>query len=181
MEASDTAPVFILGSTQTYHPVQDFPEAVPYGQKIFEGKVGGFMPAVRKILAKTDAGEDLPPTDYIEIITFGDVDAKDPFIIQTWHRTIHIKNKAIERVVYGHSYPSFPPSKPKASAEEFYRALFRFGDYWNVKLSDMAHVVLPDPAWENMAKFAFATELMVRPGGNYPSECQKRAVIGDKS
>ncbi|KAE9974740.1 hypothetical protein BLS_002935 [Venturia inaequalis] len=168
VEAIDTAPVFDYGHTKTYHPVQDFPEIKAYNQKRFEGKVGGFMPAVRKILTKNEADEDLPPTDYIEVISFGDVEAKDPFIIQTWHRTIHMKNNSIERVVYGHSYPSFPRSKPQQSAEEFYRALFRFGDYWNVKLSDMAHVVLPNPSWENMVKFAFATELMVRPGGKYP-------------
>lgn len=170
MEAGDTAPIFGYGYTKTYHPVQDFPEITAYNQKRFEGKIGGWMPAVRKILTKNEDDEDLPSTDYIEIITFGDVDAKDPFIIQTWHRTSHIKNNTIDRVVYGHSYPSFPPSKPQVAPEEFYRALFRFGDYWNVKLSDMAHVVLPDPSWEYMAKFAFATELMVRPGGNYPSE-----------
>jgi hypothetical protein len=170
VEASDTAPVFGYGNTKSYQPVQYFPDISTYNQKRFEGKVGGWMPAVRKVLTKKEADEDLPPTDYIEVITFGDVDAKDPFIIQTWHRITHIKNNTIDRVVYGHSYPSFPPSKPQAAPEEFYRALFRFGDYWNVRLSDMAHVVLPDPSWENIAKFAFATELIVRPGGNYPSE-----------
>ncbi|TLD30287.1 Tat pathway signal protein [Venturia nashicola] len=165
VEASDTAPIFTWGGSRTYFQGQDSPDLLAYRQSRFEGKVGGFMPAIRKIFTK--AAED-DPTDYFELISFADVDAKDPFIVQTWHRTTHINNNSIVGVVFGHSYPTFPKSKPHTTAKEFYRALFRFGDYWNARLSDMAPVALPDPSWENMAKFALVTELMARPGGDYP-------------
>ena len=50
-ECFDTMPVYPLGSTRTYHPVQYFPEL--YGQaakRRFDGLIGGWMPAVRKVM-----------------------------------------------------------------------------------------------------------------------------------
>jgi hypothetical protein len=167
VEASDNVAVFGYGNTKSYQPVQIAPEITKYIQNRFEGRVGGWMPSVRKVL--TDDIEEDPPEDYFETIVFGDVDARDPFIIQTWHRTAHITNGTIASVVYGHSYPSFPrTNNASPSAEDFYRALFRFGEYWDNRLSDMALLALPDQSWADMPKFAFAKELMVRPGGNYP-------------
>src|SRR6266513_3278872 len=50
-ECSDTMPVFSSGSTRTYHPVQFFPEDnQKAGKQRFDGLVGGWWPAVRKIL-----------------------------------------------------------------------------------------------------------------------------------
>jgi hypothetical protein len=167
VEASDNVAVFGYGNTKSYQPVQIAPDITKYIRSRYEGRVGGWMPSVRKVLTE-DVNED-PPEDYYETIVFGDVDARDPFIIQTWHRTTHVTNGTIISTVYGHSYPSFPKNNNTGpSAEEFYRALFRFGEYWNNRLSDMALLTLPDQSWADMPKFAFAKELMVRPGGNYP-------------
>ena len=43
-----------------------------------------------------------------------------------------------------------------------------FADYWDKQLPDFAPAALPDDSWVDMAKHAFAKELMVRPGGVYP-------------
>ena len=163
VEAYDVAPVYFGGNTRTYHPVQvapDLRDAVNRG-RVFDGLVGGWMPAVRKVVPISDSV-------YYEIIVFGDVEARDKFIVQTWHRTARIENGKMVQAVYGHSYPSFPPRRVDPKAEEFYRALLVFADYWDRQLRDFAPASLPDNSWIEMSKHAFAKELMIRPGGVYP-------------
>jgi len=162
-EAFDTAPVFYGGNTRTYHPVQNVPELQEALQKkrLFEGLLGGWMPAVRKVTATADGG-------WCEAIVFGDVEARDQFIVQTWHRTALIKDGAIVKVFYGYSYPAFPPARKDPAPEAFYRALLVFANYWDKQLHDLAAASLPQPSWIDLSRHAFARELMVRPGGVYP-------------
>ncbi|HEV2690280.1 MAG TPA: hypothetical protein VGV35_17100, partial [Bryobacteraceae bacterium] len=162
-ECSDTMPVFPGGNTRTYHPTQYFPELREPGLalKRYEGLLGGWMPAVRKIFPLADGA-------YCELVIFGDVEAHDKFIVQTWHRTARIENGKMVKVVYGHSYPAFPPGRVDPKPEEFYRALLIFAAYWERQLRDVAAVSVPQPVWVDMAKHAVAKELMVRPGGVYP-------------
>jgi hypothetical protein len=161
-ECSDTMPVFATGSTRTYHPVQYFPEDNrKTGQKRFDGLIGGWMPAVRKVMPISD-------TAYDEVIVFGDTEAHDKFIVQTWHRTARIENGKITKAVYGYSYPEFPPNRINPAPEDFYRALLVFGAYWENLLHDFVSTSLPDGVWIDMSKDAFAKELVVRPEGVYP-------------
>jgi hypothetical protein len=169
-ECADTQPVFPGGNTRTYHPSQYFPElraAVPQaGQqptpaKRFEGMLGGWLPAVRKVIP-------ISASAYIEMIVFGDVEAHDKFIVQTWHRTARIENGQMTKVVYGYTYPAFPPARQDPKPEQFYRALLVFADYWDKQLHDFAPMSLPDETWVNFSKHAVAKEIMVRPGGVYP-------------
>lgn len=161
-ECSDTMPVYPSGNTRTYHPVQYFKELTQArANKRFEGLVGGWMPAVRKVMP----GED---GSYYEVVVFGDVLAKDRFIVQTWHRTVHVQDGKIVKVEYGHSYPAYTRRRQDPKPEQFFVALLEFAEYWEHQLSDMSPIALPDPSWTNMARYAFAKELMVRPGGTYP-------------
>jgi len=161
-ECFDTMPVFPAGSTRTYHPVQYFPELTNQAaQKRFDGLIGGWMPAVRKVVTVSE-------TAYDEIVVFGDVQARDKFIVQTWHRTARVENGKITKVVYGHTYPGFPPRREDPSPEQFYRALAAFTGYWEKLLSDFSAASVPENDWIDMSKHAFAKELMVRPGGVYP-------------
>ena len=161
-EASDTMPVFPTGSTRTYHPVGFFPhDSRRENPQRWDGLVGGWMPAVRKVLP-------LSPSAYYEVIVFGDVEAEDRFIVQTWHRTALIEGGAIAKVLYGYSYPQFLPARGDPKPEEFYRALLVFAGYWDHLLADFAPATLPQRVWVDMPKHAFAKELMVRPGGVYP-------------
>jgi hypothetical protein len=162
-ECADTMPVFPAGNTRTYHPNQYFPELRASGitQKRFEGMLGGWMPAVRKVFPLSESA-------YIEMIIFGDVEARDRFIVQTWHRTARIENGAATKVVYGYSYPAYPPARQDPKPEEFYRALLVFAEYWDRQVHDVARATLPDPVWVDMTKHAVAKEIMVRPGGVYP-------------
>ena len=161
-ECSDTMPVFPGGNTRTYHPVQDFAELTAEATRNrYEGLIGGWMPAVRKVMPGASGA-------YTEVVVFGDVEAKDRFIVQTWHRTSRIENGKVTQVVYGYSYPPFPPARQDPRPEQFYRALLVFADYWDRQLKDYAATTLPREDWVNMSRHAVAKEIMVRPGGVYP-------------
>ena len=163
-EAYDVTPVYRSGNTRTYHPIQyslQLYEALKAG-KLHDGLVGGWMPAVRKVIPASD-------NSYWEVILFGDTAPnKNRYIVHTWHRTARIQDGKIAAVVYGHSYPAFPPARQDPKPEEFYRALLEFADYWEQQLHDFAPTSLPDDAWTDMSRHAFVKELMTRPGGLYP-------------
>jgi hypothetical protein len=163
-EAYDVTPVYRSGSTRTYHPIQYSPqlrEALKNG-KLYDGLVGGWMPAVRKMIPLSEQA-------YWEVILFGDVGAnKNKYIVHTWHRTARIENGKIAQVVYGHSYPAYPPGREDPQPEEFYRALLAFAEYWEEQLHDFAPAALPQNVWVDFSKHSFAKELMTRPGGIYP-------------
>ncbi len=162
-ECSDTAPVYVSGNTRTYHPNQYLPELrkPEAARRRFDGLLGGWMPAVRKVMPVSE-------TSYCELLIFGDVEARDRFIVQTWHRSALIENGRMTKVFYGHSYPAFPPARRDPAPEQFYRALLIFAEYWERLLNDCAPVSLPDGSWVDMSRHYFTKELMVRPGGIYP-------------
>lgn len=161
-ECSDTMPVFPSGNTRTYHPIQYFSDLTQErAAKRFEGLVGGWLPAVHKVF-RGDNG------NYYDLIVFGDVLAKDRFIVQTWHRTAHIEDGKIAKVEYGYSYPAYSQRRQPPQPEEFYRALLEFSEYWDRQMHEMASLTLPDASWVDMARYAFVKEQMVRPGGVYP-------------
>ncbi|HXJ04917.1 MAG TPA: hypothetical protein VNH65_07450 [Candidatus Acidoferrum sp.] len=161
-ECFDTMPVYPPGSTRTYHPGQYFPDLNnAMAMQRYDGLLGGWMPAVRKIFQKSD-------TAYYELLVFGDVEAHDKFIVQTWHRTVFIENGKITKAIYGYSYPAFPPARLDPAPEHFYRGLLIFAEYWERQLHDFAPTSLPQDVWTDMSRHAFVKELMVRPGGVYP-------------
>ncbi len=163
-EAFDVTPVYRSGNTRTYHPIQYSPElreALSKGQ-LYDGLVGGWMPAVRKVIPVSDHA-------YWEVILFGDVgENKNKYIVHTWHRTALVEDGKIAKVVYGHSYPAYPPGREDPQPEEFYRALLAFSEYWDEQLHDFASASLPHNVWIDMSKHSFVKELMTRPGGIYP-------------
>lgn len=161
-ECEDTQPVFPSGTTRTYHPNQYFSELSGEAvSKRYDGMLGGWMPAVRKVMP-------LGANAHIEALVFGDVTARDRFIVQTWHRTAHVEDGKITKVVYGFTYPEFPPARKDPKPEDFFRALLVFTEYWEKLLKSFNAISLPDSSWTDMAKHAFAKELLVRPGGVYP-------------
>jgi len=160
-ECYDTQPVYTSGNTRTYHPSQYFPELQRPIEKRFDGLVGAWMPAPRKVFPLSD-------TAYIEIVVFADVEARHKFIPQTWHRTVKVEDGRITKAVYGYTYPAFPPARLDPQPEQFYRGLLAFAEYWEKQVADMAQAALPDRSWVDMSKHAFAKELVVRPGGVYP-------------
>lgn len=163
VQGNDTMQVFPDGRTRTYRAIQYFPELArnEWVARRSEGLLGGWMPAVHKAIP---AGEGR----WYDILVFADVNAGDKFVVQTWHRAMLVEGGKAAQVVYGHSYPEFPPARRSASAEQFYAGLVDFAGYWEQKLADFPALRLPDPSWADMARHAFARELVVRPGGVEP-------------
>lgn len=162
-QCADTMPVYTSGSTRTYHSDQIFaelhdPQRVAHRR---EGLLGGWMPAVHKVVP-IDEGR------WYDVLVFADVDATDRFVVQTWHRTALVEHGAISKVSYGHSYPCYPPRRLPPEPATFYAALLRFHDYWQAELSSTSVASVPAPGWNDMAHYAFARELVVRPDGTYP-------------
>ncbi|WP_426802314.1 Tat pathway signal protein [Xanthomonas campestris] len=164
-EALDTMPILPNGRSRTSRPEHAFAalgdEALIKQRE--EGMLGGWMPAVRKVM-RHDGQADA----WYDVLVFADVRATDRFVVQTWHRTMQVKGGQIVAVHYTHSYPAFGPVRGEASAEQFYAALLDFAAYWQHALSGTVQAQLPDASWNDMAQFAFARELVVRPGGDYP-------------
>ena len=161
-ECSDTMPIYPSGNTRTYHPVQYFRELTQErANNRHEGLVGGWMPAVRKVMPGDNGS-------HYEIVVFGDVLAKDRFIVQTWHRTSHIEAGKVTKVEYGYSYPAYTRRRQDPKPEEFYLAMLHFAEYWERQMETLAPITLPDQSWSDMVRYAFVKEQMVRPGGVYP-------------
>ena len=162
-QCADTMPVYTSGSTRTYHTDQVFAELHDPKRvaRRREGLLGGWMPAVHKVIP---IGDD----SWYDVLVFADVDATDRFVVQTWHRTARVEQGHMTHVSYGHSYPSYPPRRMPPDAAMFYAALLRFHDYWQGELADVCAANLPSTSWTDMARYAFARELVVRPDGTYP-------------
>ncbi len=91
-ECADTMPVYPDGRTRTYRAVQAFPELGKDAlvQRRREGLIGGWMPAVRKVVP---AGEGR----YYDLLLFADVLATDRFVVQTWHRSALVEHGKVRR------------------------------------------------------------------------------------
>jgi hypothetical protein len=163
VQGNDTMQVYPDGRTRTYRAIQAFPELADADKVAHreEGLLGGWMPAVHKVVP---AGENR----WYDLLVFADVDAQDKFVVQTWHRAVLVEHGVAVKTVYGYSYPDYPPRRGPASPEDFYRGLIDFAASWQARLADVAPLQLPDASWPDMARFAFARELVVRPLGVYP-------------
>ena len=161
-ECNDTMPVYPSGNTRSYHPVQYFKELTQQlAAKRHEGLVGAWMPAVRKVFPVDESS-------HYEVVVFGNVLARDRFLVQTWHRTAHIQSGKTLKVVYGYSNPSYTRRRQPPKPEEFYAGLLEFAEYWERLMQDIVPITLPDKSWIDMVTYAFVKEQIVRPGGVYP-------------
>lgn len=163
VQANDTMQIYPDGRSRTYRAVQSFPELADADKVAHraEGLLGSWMPAVHKVVP---AGEGR----WYDVLVFADVNAQDRFIVQTWHRAVLVEQGRAVRTVFGYSYPDFPTRRGGASAEDFYRGVIDFASTWQAHLAPTSPLQLPDDSWSDMARFAFARELVVRPGGVYP-------------
>lgn len=162
-QCKDTMPVYPQGSTRTYHPEQTMPglHANPQVSAREEGLLGGWLPAVHKIIP-------IHADSWYDLLVFADIRAEDEFIAQTWHRSLRIEHGRIAAASYGHSYPNYGSLMNDPDPAAFYHALHDFVGCWQALLADACPVTLPDPSWTDLSRFAFARELVVRPGGSYP-------------
>ena len=163
IHAGDTMPIFPNGRDRCFRPEHVFPELSgdEIAKRREEGLLGGWYPAVHKVIP-LDKGR------WYDLLVFADVNANDPLVVQTWHRTILVEHGKAAKITYGHSYTPYPPRRQPPEPAQFYTALLSFLATWRGAIADMAPVELPRTDWADMARHAFVKELMVRPGGTYP-------------
>lgn len=163
VQAGDTMPIFPNGHDRCFRPAHVFPELSgdEIAAKRDEGLLGGWLPAIHKVI-RVESGK------WYDLLVFADVEATDPLIVQTWHRTIEVTDGKPTAISYGHSYTPYPPRRTLPDAQQFYPKLLAFVSAWNTALADAVPVTLPRQDWADMARHAFAKELIVRPGGTYP-------------
>ncbi|MGI4745669.1 MAG: hypothetical protein ACRYGI_07665 [Janthinobacterium lividum] len=167
-QGSDTMPVTPAGSTRNWHVNQAVPGLTNDASMVarrLEGLLDGWMPALVKVLP-IDAHR------FWEVMLFADVRTNGPPVTPTFQRVCLIENGAVTETRFFGSYPAFgPPDDPIAgppTASVFYAALLAFVLSWQADLAGGTACTLPDPSWSDMARHAFARELMTRPGGVYP-------------
>ncbi|RDW62579.1 hypothetical protein BP5796_10881 [Coleophoma crateriformis] len=167
VQANDTMRLSSRSATRNYYPLNHLPASfwadTNYVNWTFDGLVGGWMPASRKIYRR---GPDVQ--DWFEIIAFGDVDATDPNIIHVWFRSTWVLDGAVKLRGFTKDYPQFAPALVSPAASQFYVALLRFAEYWEQHLEDLAALSLPDQSWVDITKHTFALELIQRYHGVYP-------------
>ena len=163
VQAGDTMPIFPNGRDRCFRPANIFPAIAgdEIARRRDEGLLGGWLPAIHKVIRVGDGR-------WYDLLVFADVEATDPLVVQTWHRTIEVNDGKPGEISYGHSYTPYPPRRTLPDAQQFYTALLAFISAWRAALVDMAPVSLPKQDWADMARHAFAKELIVRPGGIYP-------------
>ncbi|KAJ0287346.1 hypothetical protein COL940_002557 [Colletotrichum noveboracense] len=168
VQANDTLTVRADARTWNYFPL-DFQEKdilgnPEYNNWTYDGLLGSWRPGSRKVFRRGPDGQD-----WAESIAFTDVDSNEPIIVHVWYRTTFVVNGRVESRVFAHDYPEDLPARPKPSSADFYRALLRFGTYWEEHLADVIELNLPDSSWADLAKHAFGMELVQRYGdGVYP-------------
>ena len=155
-------PVYPSGNTRTYHPVQYFQELTQErANNRHEGLVGGWMPAVRKVMPGDDGS-------HYEIVVFGDVLAKDRFIVQTWHRTAHIEDGKITKVSTATAILPTPAAARIPSRKSSIAACSSSPSTGSGRCTTSLRsrcLTRVGPIW---SRYAFVKEQMVRPGGVYP-------------
>ncbi|RDW63256.1 hypothetical protein BP6252_10801 [Coleophoma cylindrospora] len=164
VQANDTMFVGAYGSTNNVGPLHTMDIASQsYFNYTYDGLVGGWMPTIRKVFRLSPTAEN-----WLELIIFGDADSIEPFVTKTWFRTSLVINGKVQQQQFSREYPASPPARLEPTSEQFYAALLRSGDYWDSNVPDFSPLTLPDQSWTDITKHAFAIELLVRYGGDYP-------------
>ncbi|CZT52091.1 uncharacterized protein RSE6_13342 [Rhynchosporium secalis] len=161
VQANDTFRINQQGETVNYGQLYDVPDGLDGTHSIkWWDSLFGWRPMSRKVFRS-----DNDPGDWIELLSFADVDSQDPKIIHVWFQTKYIKGGVMRQKNVALDYKEFLPLRRRPTVTQFYTALMRWADYWESKLSDVIPLTLPDQTWADMAKHSFAIELVQRPSG----------------
>ena len=163
-QQADTMPVNVRGATRTDHVEQVFPALLSDEALVarrHEGLLGGETPAIVKVFP-------IDERRHYEMVVFGDVEARDRFIVQTWRRACLVEDGKVTKTAYAYSYVPYPPARVEPDPASFYLALLAFAVEWRGELLDMSPLALPDPSWRDLTRHAFVKEVMTRPDGVYP-------------
>ena len=125
-------------------------------EDIFEGLVGGWLPAVC-------IGYPLEEGARWESLTFGVPDAPSIHLQPVWYRYVKVENGVLREVHYFDSEIPYPwPEEPPAEA--FYRALAELHRYWHDRLKAGMQVEVPEKWVVDFCLHSMALEMITRFG-----------------
>ncbi|KAH7346280.1 hypothetical protein BKA65DRAFT_551201 [Rhexocercosporidium sp. MPI-PUGE-AT-0058] len=158
VQANDTMKVDYQAGTKNYQFVDDVPNALDgiHSNKLWDGLLGGWLPSPCKIFRGT-----VDSQDWIESVIFADVDSRDPTIVHLWFATKWVKGGVAREKNFALDYPEFFHAY-STNSKRLLSGSPSLHDYWESKIQDFSLLNLPDLTWADMAKHAFAVELVQR-------------------
>ena len=129
--------------------------------KVWNGLVGGYLPAVRFVYP--DAGGAW--TEMVAYAPFR-TDQGNDRIQPVWYRVSRIDNGTVQWTRYVDTYLDFPPRKTddQQRVHRFYDELADFKVQWDQLLAQGMQVQLPDARVQDMARFGLVRAIMTRMG-----------------
>lgn len=159
-ESIDVVPVYYdsLRATSRVNPSVVAPDAaaVIREQRLAEGLVGGWLPAVRFVYP-------LSEREWWESVTFAPPGTGTFFSQPVWYRYLHVVDGRIVEARYIDTYVPYPVGDPPP-ASAFYGAILRLDDYWKAKLAGGMVLELPEPWIDDFCRHSFVLEMITRTG-----------------
>lgn len=141
-------------------------------ENLWEGLVGGWLPAIRTVYP---LGDD----ECWELIAFAATDGVTAFLQPAWYRYTHLRGGEIVEVKYVDSYVPYPDLGTAGEAH-FYRALKRLHDFWEARLRPAMRVHTPEPWIADFCRHSIAREHITRRGDHPKYGIADRAYGGEE-
>ena len=151
------------GRTPSFDPSPFDPliERVRQSGRVWDGLVGGWLPAVRFVYPQSE-------TERVELVAFAPLHEENGNnrIQPVWYRVVRIEAGSLKWVRYFNSYQPFPPRERHAAAS-FYEDLLAMREGWEQSLALGMRIDIPDQRLADMARHALVRDVITRVG-DYP-------------
>ena len=160
-ECADVVPVYYnpLRATPRVNPAVVAPEirGAVECEELWEGLVGGWLPAVRVAYPCEGFTWDT--------ITFAAVNTPNRHIQPVWYRFLRLEDGCVASARYVDSYLPYPwPTEPDPA--RFYRALYELHTYWSRAIAGAMQLELPEPWIADFCRHAMVQEMITRVGSH---------------
>ena len=135
-------------------------------ERLFEGVVGGWLPAVRTVYPLS-AGYPAEDGRAWEMIAFAVPRAPSPYQQPVWYRFVKFAGDQVVEARYFDTYLPYPlPGEP--SPEGFYMGLSDLHEFWHARLGGGMQVDLPERWIGEFCRHSMALEMITR-SGDHPN------------
>lgn len=159
-DCSDVIPIYYDPSraTNRVNPLIVAPAIAPAvaDQQLWEGLVGGWLPAVR-------FGYPLADGSHWESVTFAVPVPVTDYSQPAWYRYLHIADGEVLAARYVDSYLPYP-DQAESAPNGFYRGLLDLHKFWSRRLAGGMRVHLPESWIEDFVRHSFVQEQITRVG-----------------
>jgi len=162
-ESIDKLGIEYGGRTPSFDPAPFDPliSEVRKAGRVWDGLVGGWLPAVRFVYPQTQ-------DEWAEMVAFAPLhqDIGNSRIQPVWYRVTRIDGGKLKWARYFNSYQPFPP-REHYGAEPFYKDLVAMREGWQQALAPGMKLDIPDQRLADMARNSLVRDMITRVG-DYP-------------